>query len=99
MIYERVFFWMPSFIFICLLVAFDVCGVCCNDLCTKKRSCEFWVVAPLGFLNLFYSSLSRRQFPAFIAIAASIEAMVARLNISLTGDSTEMKWTGLLRPI
>ena len=66
----------------------------------KKRSCEFWVVAPLcKFLNLFYSSLSRRQFPAFIAIAASIEAMVARLNISLTGDSTEMKWTGLLRPI
>ena len=99
MIYERVFFWMPSFIFICLLVAFDVGGVCCNDLCIKKRSCEFWVVAPFGVFESVYSSLSRRQFPAFIAIAASIEAMVARLNISLTGDSTEMKWTGLLRPI
>lgn len=45
------------------------------------------------------TSLSRRQVPAFIDIAASIDAIVARLNISLAGASTEIKWTGLLRPI
>lgn len=41
MIYERVFFWMPSFIFICLLVAFDVGGVCSDDLCIKKGAASF----------------------------------------------------------
>lgn len=41
MIYERVFIWMPSFIFIFLLVAFDVGGVCSDYLCIKKGAASF----------------------------------------------------------
>ena len=39
------------------------------------------------------------SLPIFSSTAASSTATVARLTMSRTGESTLMKWIGLLRPI
>lgn len=68
-----------------------------RHIATKKSEAAP-MMQPLKYLNdIIY--LSSTAVPAFCANDASIAAIVARLTMSRTDDSTEIKWIGLFKPI